>query len=119
MASLVFVLAHSTDEPDRAATALQTALDAARAGNDVALWLTGEGVRLGVEGVAETLREPTPTSAAEMIEALADGGAVLYCHQGSFERRKFEAEALRNGAQVAAGDVLAKLVSEGAHSITL
>ncbi len=119
MTSVVFVLPHSTDDPDRAATALETALTAARAGSDVSLWLTGEGVRLGVAGVAETLREPTEATAAEMIDALAEGGAVLYCERGSFERRKFDEDALRPGARIAEGDVLAKLVSEGAHSVTL
>ena len=70
MAAFLYVLTHSTDEPDRAATGLATALAAQRAGHDVALWLTGEGVRLGVKHVAETLREPGPESAAEMVIAL-------------------------------------------------
>jgi predicted peroxiredoxin len=77
MADLIYLLTHSTDNPDRATTGLATALAAQRAGHDVVLWLTGEGVRLGVRQVAETLREPGPETAAEMVEALAAGGAVL------------------------------------------
>ncbi len=39
--------------------------------------VVGEGVRLGVKGVAETLREPGPETAAEMVDALVAGGAAL------------------------------------------
>ena len=119
MASLLFVLCHSTEEPDRASAALATALAAAEAGHDVALWLTGEGVRLGVRGVAETLREPLARSAAEMVEALARRGVDLHCARPSFERREFKAESLRPGARLAEEAELAALVASGRVPVTL
>lgn len=119
MGSLLFVVAHSTDDPDRAVTAIETALAAAEAGHGVALWLTGEGVRLGVKGVAETLREPTRRSAAEMLEALVARGAALHCSRPSFERREFAAEALRAGARVAEPHEIATLLAAGARSVAL
>jgi predicted peroxiredoxin len=118
MARLLFVLAHSTEEPDRAATALATALAAQTAGHEVALWLTGEGVRLGVKHVAETLREPGPMSAAETVEALVRGGAVLHLERRSFQVRRFEETALRPGAKVVEGARLADLVGEGYVPVT-
>jgi predicted peroxiredoxin len=113
MARLLFVIAHSTDEPDRAATALATALAAAQAGHEVGLWLTGEGVRLGVAAVAETLREPGPLSAAAMLEALAAHGVRFHLDRRSFDRREFGEESLRAGASVAGAEGLALLAAEG------
>lgn len=119
MARLLYVLTHSTEDPDRAATALSTALAAARAGHQVSLWLTGEGVRLGIVHVAETLREPGPETAAEMIEALVKAGAALHCEQRSFAQREFEPTALRPGATVAAPEQLADLLGDGYQAVTL
>ena len=48
MGSFLVIVPHSTEAPNRAATALGTALALAEAGNRVDLWLHGEGVRLGV-----------------------------------------------------------------------
>lgn len=119
MADLLFVLTHSTDQPDRAATGLATALAAQRDGHDVALWLTGEGVRLGVSQVAETLREPGPETAAEMVEALAAGGATLYMNQACFELREFRPDAVRAGGRVVDAAELGRLAAAGRATITL
>jgi predicted peroxiredoxin len=119
MASLLYILTRSTDEPDRAATGLRTALAAQRAGHDVALWLSGEGVRLGVKGVAETLREPGPETAAEMVEALAAGGAVLLLEALSFETREFALTALRAVAEVVDAARLADEIAGGRAAVSL
>jgi predicted peroxiredoxin len=119
MARLLFVLLHSTDDPDRAVTGLSTALAAAESGHDVGVWLAGEGVRLGVSGVAETIREPGPRSAAELTEALVERGARLFCSRRCFETREFEKDALRRGAEVAGPERLAALVAEGRTPVSL
>jgi predicted peroxiredoxin len=119
MAGLLYVLTHSTDDPDRAATALAASLAAARAEHDVALWLTGEGVRLGVQGVAETLAEPLEESAAEMRDALIAAGVPLYLDRLSFERRGFEPDVVCAGAEVVGAERLAALLAEGRSAVTL
>jgi predicted peroxiredoxin len=111
VAGLLFLITHSTDEPDRAATALHAALAAVRAGHDVALWLSGEGVRLGIEGVADTLREPLPESAADMMAALAEAGVSLFLDRASFERRQYDEDALRENASVEGAERLAALAT--------
>jgi predicted peroxiredoxin len=116
MAALLFVITHSTDDPDRAATAIRTALAAQERGHDVHLWLSGEGVRLGVRAVAETLREPGPPTAAA-LDALARGGATFHLDRPSFERRRFEATALRPAAVVAEPSALADLVAAGRAAV--
>ena len=119
MARILYVLAHSTEAPDRAATALATALASQGGEHQVALWLTGEGARLGVEGVAETLNEPLPQSAAEMLSALRSAGATLYVEKLSFERRQYDTDALLEGAELSDGGRLAELVADGWHAVTL
>ena len=119
MTALLFVLCHSTDDPDRAVTGLHAAVAAVRNGDDVALWLTGEGVRLGIEGVAETLNEDVPQSAPEMLAALVEGGAVLCLDQLSFQRRGYAEDAVREGAAVANPKRLGELLAAGRHAVTL
>lgn len=94
---LLFVITHSTEDPDRAATGLEAALAAAEAGHQVALWLTGEGVRLGVEAVAETMREPWSIDAAGVIGRLVGRSVAIHCAKSAFARRDFQADVLRPG----------------------
>ena len=82
-------------------------------------WLTGEGVRLGVKGVAETLAEPVPESAASMRDALLAGGASFHLEQLSFERRQYATDALLDGASVVDGAALGGLLDDGWHTVTL
>lgn len=119
MASYLVIVAHSTEDPNRAASALWTAFGLGEAGHRVDLWLHGEGVRLGVKHVAETLREPFPKSAAEMIEALAARGSALHLSKPCFTQRGFAADALRTGARLAEPAALAGLVAAGATPLTL
>lgn len=119
MAALLYVLTHSTEEPDRAVTGLATALAASRAGHDVVLWLSGEGVRLGVTGVAETLHEPWPENAAAMLADLVERGVVLHVERLSFERRQYGTDALRRGAELADAERLAELLAGGWAAVSL
>jgi predicted peroxiredoxin len=119
MASLLVVLPHSTDDPDRTQGALETALACVRAGHDVDLWLAGEGVRLGVKAVAETLKRPASPTTLECLEALVAAGTRLHCSRSCFERRGFEAGALRPGAQLAEASILAELVAKGRVPLSL
>ena len=119
MARLLHIVLHSTEAPDRASLALATALAAQRAGHEVGLWLSGEGSRLGVKGVAETLAEPLPETAAAMRDALLAGGAVLHVERLSFEHRMYEADALLEGAELVDAGALAALVADGWQTVTL
>jgi predicted peroxiredoxin len=113
MPSLLFTITHSTEDPERAAGALFAAWTAAEAGTETALWLTHEGVRLAVPGVAETLREPYAPDAAGMLEAMATKGVRLCADRAAFVRRGFEPDQLRRGAELLEPTELARLVAAG------
>lgn len=113
MAALLFTISCSTDDPERSGGALATALAAAEAGHDVALWLSHEGVRLAVKAVAETMREPWSHDAAALVTGLVEKGVVFHADRSAFERRELDPDQLRAGAVLAAPADLARLVSEG------
>jgi len=119
MARLLYILAHSTEAPERATSGLATALAGQRGGHEVGLWLTGEGIRLGVKGVAETLNEPMPETAAAMVAALLAGGAALHLERLAFEHRAFSEDALLGGAVVVDAGRLADFVADGWTPVTL
>lgn len=119
MSRLLVFIPHSTEDPNRAATAIYTALRLAEGGASVSLWLYGEGVRLGVQHVAEALREPLPVGAAECLERLNAKHAVFHCSKPCFEQRGFELAALRPGARVADPAELAALLAAGAVPLSL
>lgn len=113
MARLLYVILNSTDAPERAATALYAAARSSEAGHEVALWLQDEGVRLGVEAVAETFREPGPGSAPEHLAALVERGGRLYLSRRCFAVREFEEDQIRRGGVLADPEALGALVDEG------
>ena len=117
MSGFVFLIHNSTENPDRAATALEHAHAAQRAGHSVDLWLASEGVRLAVQAVAETFREPQ--DAARLLNELVRNGATLYAHRPCFQRREFEESALRPGAQLVDGDALPELLARDRRAITV
>lgn len=120
MPQLLYIVSHSTADPARAVTALATAAAALDAeGAEVAVWLSGEGARLAVEGVADMLTVAGLPTAAESIARLVERGAPLYCSASCFERLGFEADALTPGAEVVPPHRLAALVGEGWTPVTL
>ncbi len=113
MARLLYVLTHSTDEPERSTAALGAAAAAAKRGHDVGLWLADEGVRIGVQGVVEAIASPDRRGALESLRLLVEKGAVLYCPRSCFLLREFEEASLRDGARLASQYELAELVADG------
>ena len=119
MARILYILPHSTEAPERATASLAAAVAGQRAGHDVNLWLSGEGVRLGVRGVAETLNEPGPETAAAMVAALQAGGAAFHVERLAFEQREFSTEVMLSTATLADAGSLADLVADGWLTVTL
>lgn len=117
MSGFIYLIHNATEDPDRAATALEHAHAAQRAGQSVDLWLAGEGVRLAVKAVVETFREPH--DAARLLTELVANGATLYAHRPCFERRDFDPDALRPGAELADGDALPALLARDRRAISM
>jgi predicted peroxiredoxin len=90
---LVVKVTCGADDPERSNQGLTVAATALGAGVQVSLWLTGEGAWLAVAGhEAFTLAKAAP--AAELVAAVAAGGAVTVCTQCAARREITEADLL-------------------------
>ncbi len=120
MARLLYVISHSTADPARAATALAAAAAGADVeGTNVALWLSGEGVRLAVEGIPAMLLVAGLPSTSESVARLQARKAPLYVSQPCFARLGFELSAATGGVELVDSARLASLVADGWTPITL
>jgi predicted peroxiredoxin len=113
MAKLLYVLSHSTDQPERATAALHAAAGAREGGHEVALWLQDEGVRLGVKGVAATLGGIGAGTAAGTLASLLGAGCGLHLSRRCFERREFEPDVVVEGGRLVEPADLGSLVDAG------
>lgn len=100
---LVVKVTCGADDPERANQALTVAAAACAAGAVVSLWLTGEGVRLGVPGGADLgLDHATP--AADLLAVVLAAGRVTVCSQCAVRRGLGEADLVA-GARIAGAAV--------------
>jgi predicted peroxiredoxin len=113
MAHLCVLLLRSTDEPERAATALVAAHAAAKSGRPAALYLASEGARLAARGVAETISSAgRPDARAEIDGFLAAKGRLLVS-RACWRERGFADDALLPGATLVDPAALSDLAAEG------
>lgn len=80
MARVVVGCSRGAEEPDGATVAYLTATGAQTAGHEVAFWLTGDGVRLAVNGGLDGVQAPDGPVVAELHDRfVAAGGRILVC----------------------------------------
>jgi predicted peroxiredoxin len=84
--SLVIKSTSGTDRPEAANQALTVAAAGVAAGVEVSLWLTGESAWFGVPGRAADLVLEHAAAAADLIEAVLEGGRVTVCTQCAARR---------------------------------
>jgi predicted peroxiredoxin len=110
---LCVLLLHSSDEPDRAAAALEAAHAATAVGRPAALYLASEGSRVAARGVAEALSGGgRPDLASLLSRFVARGGRVLVSGP-CWRARGFAADALVPGGAVVEPEALSNLAAEG------
>jgi uncharacterized protein len=88
---------HGEEDPDRVAVSYLTAGAALDQGKEVVLWLSVEGVRLGLQGYADRIRvdkdPPIERLHAQFIE---NGGRFYVCPICFAERDLDEAQLVKN-----------------------
>ncbi len=100
-------LTRSTDDPDRATVAMVVANAAVASGKNTMVFLSSEGARLAVKGVAETIAEEGFQPMATLLgNFVAAGGTVWVCSP-CFKKRGYSESDLIEGASIVGG---AKLV---------
>lgn len=76
--SYMLIITHSTDDPDRANSAIALAVSLIGDGADVALFFTFQGALLAKQGVAETVEGKNFTPVRELFPMILEAGVPLY-----------------------------------------
>jgi uncharacterized protein involved in oxidation of intracellular sulfur len=76
--SYLFIITHSTDDPDRANSAIALAVSLIADGADVALFFSFQGALLAKKGVAETVEGRNFTPVRELFPLILGSGSPLY-----------------------------------------
>jgi predicted peroxiredoxin len=105
---------HGEEDPDNVVVAYLIAGAALDQGKDVVLWLTSEGVRLGLDGYADKIRaDKDPPVARVHAQFIEKGGRVFVCPICFGERELDQAE-LVPGAELKGASPLMEFAGDGA-----
>jgi predicted peroxiredoxin len=111
-------LTRSLDDPDRATVGFVVANAAVASGQETMVFLSTEGVRLAVAGVADPIHEegfqPLKELMASFVEA---GGSILVCSP-CFKKRNLDPSSLVPGAVIVGGARLVEFLNQGAPCVS-
>src|ERR1700737_37758 len=96
-------LTRSTDDPDRATVALVVANAAVASGKNTMIFLSSEGVRLAVKGVAETIHEEGFQPMADLVKNFIAAGGTIWGCSPCFKKRGYTDGDLIEGATIVGG----------------
>jgi predicted peroxiredoxin len=109
---------HGEEDPDRVAVSYLTAGAALDEGKEVVMWLSAEGVRLGLRGYADGIRVgDDPPGARLHAQFMEKGGRFFVCPICFKERDLDEGELVEN-AELQGATPLMKFAGEGAMTFT-
>jgi predicted peroxiredoxin len=110
--------AHGEEDPDNVAVAYLTAGAALDQGKDVVMWLTSDGVRLGLKGYADRIREDKDPPVARLHAQFAEKGGRFYVCPICFNERELDADELVDNAELKGASPLMEFAGEGAMTFT-
>lgn len=111
-------LSCSTDNPDKATVAFVIANAAVASDQDTVVFLSVEGVRLAVKGVADSIAEESFAPLQDLIANFAAAGGKIYVCSPCFKKRKLDESALVPGATIVGGAKLVEFMSTGCPSVS-
>lgn len=114
---LVVKLTWGTESLERVGQALTVASTAAATGDDVSLWLTGEGVGCAIPGVLEAVTLAASPPLAELRDAVLEVGRVTVCSQCAARRGLTEADLLPGVRIAGAATFLVEARAPGATAL--
>ncbi len=115
---LLVNLTVGADFPDRATVALLVANAGVAAGQETAIFLTIEGVRLATTGFADDIAVPGFTPLKELMNKYAEGGGTIWVCPPCFKVRELSEDALLPNAVLAGGAKVVEFLGQGAGSVS-
>ena len=111
-------LTRSTDDPDRATVAMVVANAAVASGKNTMVFLSSEGVRLGVKGVVENIHEEGLQPMADLIKNFLAAGGTLWVCSPCFKKRGYNDDHLIEGATIVGGAELVEFLSDDGTGVS-
>jgi predicted peroxiredoxin len=105
---------HGEEDPDSVVVSYLTAGAALEEGKEVVMWLTSEGVRLGVEGYTDGIRaDQNPPVKRVHAQFIEKGGRFFVCPI-CFKERELDEGQLVENAELQGATPLMRFAGEGA-----
>jgi predicted peroxiredoxin len=109
---------HGEESPDSVAVSYLTAGAALDQGRDVVLWLTSEGVRLGLRGYADGIRVDQDPPAARLHQQFIEKGGRFYVCPICFNERELDDGELVENAELKGASPLLEFATPGTVTFT-
>src|SRR5215813_6742209 len=118
MGKLVISLTHAKDNSDKATVAFVIANTALVSGQETAIFLSVEGVRLSQQGYADDIHEEGFKPLKELIDNFVDNGGQLWVCSPCFKKRALAEDKLVKNATIVGGAKLVEALSLGASCVS-
>ena len=109
---------HGEEDPDRVAVSYLTAVAALDQGKDVVMWLSADGVRLGVRGYADAIRADQDPPVDRLHRQFTEKGGQFFVCPICFRERELDEAELVDGAELKGATPLMEFVGDGATTFT-
>ena len=105
---------HGEEDADRVTVAYLVAGAALDKGKDVVMWLTVDGVRLGLQGYADGIQSPGAPPVEKLHAQFIEKGGRFYVCPICFTARDLDEESLVDNADLKGATPLMEFVGDGA-----
>jgi predicted peroxiredoxin len=111
-------LTRAKDDTDKATVAFVVANAAVASDKESLVFLSTEGVRLGVQGYADDVREEGFAPLKELMTNFVKAGGRIYVCSPCFKKRKLDETKLVDGATIVGGAKLVEFLSDGSPCVS-
>jgi predicted peroxiredoxin len=109
---------HGEENPDAVVVSYLTAGAALDQGKEVVLWLTSEGVRLGLEGYVDPIREGMEPPVKRVHDQFIEKGGRFYVCPVCFKDRDLDEAQLVANAELKGASPLMEFAGDDAMTFT-
>jgi predicted peroxiredoxin len=109
---------HGEEDPDRVAVAYLTGVAALDQGKEVVMWLTVEGVRLGLAGYADPIRAGKEPPVERLHKQFLERGGRMYVCPICFGERQLDPAQLVKSAELKGATPLLEFAGAGATTFS-
>jgi uncharacterized protein len=110
--------AHGEENPDAVVTAYLTAGAALDAGKEVVMWLTSDGVRLGIRGYVDPIREGMEPPVKRVHDQFTEKGGRFFVCPVCFNERELDDGELEENAELKGATPLMEFAADGAMTFS-